>query len=574
MRRSALLVCLLGLLVACAFPASAASAARPIVYVIVIDGLDGDRVEMGGAPFISSLLNGQGGRGTYFPQSRSVLPSETNPNHTAMMSGAPPGSSGVPSNQFGIYAPLAGEDTCQRSGPFNLRSIPSSTSGESDTCPQAQFIFEAIKRQGFTARAGFTGEIRTAAIFGKPKLGRIFAGENVRPGRHDVDYLWAPCDDGADDDDYCADVPTNPVTGYAMDDAAVMDAVIESIERGVGPRDRQRPDLTFVNLQQVDSAGHATGTGPVYDAAIEMADEEIRRLVEKLRIRREWGRTALILVSDHSMDTVPMKFSLTDALTGGGVDESDFRVIQAGSADYVYLANRRAGNRFALLKRMRQIALATPGVTAAYYREPNPQDGGRAHTINRRFPGHAGPRTGDLLVFAAAGRGFSDEGSQVEFLPGMHGGMTTADNFLAVLSGGPLVRRRTVTGRGRRANPTNADLASTAMGVLGLFPTDDNRGSFLSAAFNRRVLRSRSRPQAPRLRIRSPRRAGAKLLVIRPAGGRYDVQIRRNGRWVPIRRKTKRNTVRLPSSANGKRIRARSYSAASIVSRWRSRRVR
>ena len=259
----------------------------------------------------------------------------------------------------------------------------------------------------------------------------------MRPGHHDADYLWAPCDDGADDDDYCADVLTNPLTGYAIDDATVMDAVIESIERGVGPRDRQRPDLTFVNMHQVDSAGHFNGVGPTYDAAIEMADEEIRRLVEKLRVRREWGRTALILVSDHSMDTVPMKFSLTDALTGGGIDESDFLVIQAGSADYVYLANRRAANRFALLKRMRQVALATPGVTGAFYREPNPQDGGRTHTINRRFPGHAGPRTGDLLVFAAAGRGFSDEGSQVQFLPGMHGGMTTADNFLAVVSRRP-----------------------------------------------------------------------------------------------------------------------------------------
>ena len=118
------------------------------------------------------------------------------------------------------------------------------------------------------------------------------------------------------------------------------------------------------------------------------------------------------------------------------------------------------------------------------------------------------------------------------------------------------------------------DVASTAMGLFGLFPTADNRGHFLSAAFSRKALLARSRPLPPKLQIRNPRRAGGKVLVMRPAGGRYDVQIRRNGRWVSLYRKTKKSTVRLPASANGKRIRARSRSAAGIPSRWRSRVVR
>ena len=563
MRRLVLCACLLAAAVA-VFPTAAMAGKRPIVYVVVIDGLDGDRVDMGGTPFISSLLNGQGGRGTYFPQSRSVLPSETNPNHTAMMSGSPPGQSGVPSNQFAIYAPLKNEDTCERAGPFNLSSLPTSTSGESSSCPRAQFVFEAIKRQGYG------GAIRTAAIFGKPKLGRIFAGENVRNGRHDADHLWAPCTDAPDDDDYCGDVPTQPVTGYAIDDATVMDEVIETIDQGIGPGRKRRPDFTFVNLHQVDSAGHLTGTGGVYDAAITMADDQIQRLVQKLRQRREWSRTALILVSDHSMDSVPQKVSLTDALTGGGIDESQFLVVQAGSSDYVYLANRKAAGRFALLKRMREIALATPGVSSAFYREPNPRDGGQAHTINRAFPGHAGTRTGDLLVFTAAGTGFSDEGSQPFFIPGMHGGPQTADNFLAVVGGGKLIRRRMVTGGGRAANPLNTDVASTALGLLGLFPAADNRGRFLAAAFNRRALRSRSRPRRFRIRVREAPGPG-KRVVMRPRGGRYDVQVRRGRRWVPVRRKTKKTSVRLPRSA--RRVRARSYSAAGIPSRWRFKRL-
>ena len=262
-----------------ALPAAAGAAKRPIVYVIVIDGLDGDRVNSDTAPFISAVLDKQGGRGTYYPQSQSVLPSETNPNHTAMMSGSPPGQSGIPSNQFAIYAPLSNEDSCARTGPFNLQALPHTTSGENDNCPQAQFVFEAVKRQGAGRR------IRTAAIFGKPKLGLIFGGENVHPGRHDADFLWAPCDDGEADDDYCEDVPINPITGYALDDEVVMDQVLETIDQGIGPGRKRRPDFTFVNLPQVDSAGHATGTGATYQAAITMADEQIQRLIEKLRER-------------------------------------------------------------------------------------------------------------------------------------------------------------------------------------------------------------------------------------------------------------------------------------------------
>ena len=56
------------LLLGLALPASAgAQTGSPLVYVFVIDGLDGDRVDAGGAPFISSLLRGAGAPSTYWP---------------------------------------------------------------------------------------------------------------------------------------------------------------------------------------------------------------------------------------------------------------------------------------------------------------------------------------------------------------------------------------------------------------------------------------------------------------------------------------------------------------------------
>ncbi|HKP20624.1 MAG TPA: alkaline phosphatase family protein, partial [Thermoleophilaceae bacterium] len=97
---------ILGLVLAAFLPAAHAQAAkpRPLVYAVVIDGLDGDKVDEGKAPFISSLL---GGRATYYRESRSVMIAETNPNHVAMLTGAYGNASGFPGNAFALYAPLA-----------------------------------------------------------------------------------------------------------------------------------------------------------------------------------------------------------------------------------------------------------------------------------------------------------------------------------------------------------------------------------------------------------------------------------------------------------------------------------
>ena len=478
----ALLAVLAGVL-ALAPPASAAGE-RPFIYVVVIDALDGDKVEAGTAPFIASLLDGQGASATYYPRSRSVMPAVTNSNHVAMMSGAYAGRSGIAGNAFALYSPLADEDSCVRTGPLDLRTLPTETSGESLTCPRKQFTFEAIKRQ-----AGPNRPI-TAAIFGKPKLGRIFAGRNVNPARRDVDHLWAPCTSEPDDDDYCESVTTNPATGYTTDDV-VMDETIRTIQRGVvAGGQRQRPRLTFVNLPDVDSAGHAAGTGGLYDAAIVRADGEVERLVETLRDEEIWNRSVLMLVSDHSMDNTPVKVTLTNSFEAAGIPDGAYLPVNGefganGSAEHVYLADRRSPSRHGLLRRMREAALDTPGVGEALYRRRNPRDGGRLHTIAAEKPGWRlnGPRTGDLFATTEPNFAFSDPEPSSNPIPGGHGGPQTRDNFLALAGGGDrFVRQGTVEGEGRRAHPVNVDLAPTVMRLLGLAAPADNRGRVLSRA--------------------------------------------------------------------------------------------
>ena len=525
---------MLALLLGLALPASAAAQdERPLVYVFAIDGLDGDRVDAGGAPFIQSLLRGTDARSTYWPESRAQMIAETNPNHVAMATGAFPGRSGLPGNSFAIYNRSADEDSCttgqsqgtsSETGPqTDDGQGPNVVSGESPDCLLAETLFKAIDRQPNP------DDITTAGIFGKPKLGRIFSGR--RPdGRLWADYLWTPCESPSDDTPYCRDVPINPITRYAVDDGVVMDEVMRSVREGVPADGRtKRPDYTFVNLPQVDSAGHATGAGAVYDQAIVMADAQIRRFVDQQKALGLWRRTVIIFASDHSMDTTPEKTSLDQRFRTAGLSPDDYEIVQNGSASLVYLTDRRSAGRFTLLRRMRAAALgigssSTPlldesPVTEALYREDNPADGGAAHTLTRVHPGWrlTSFRTGDLVVTHDPGGAFSDP---INPLTGNHGGPQTRDNFMAVSGGNPIIRQQQVAGRAlpgfddTLSNPgqsENVDVAPTVARLLGREAPAQNQGRFLREAFFGDLL-----PEEPvaapvrRLRLTvSPRRVRA-----------------------------------------------------------------
>lgn len=562
---------------ASAFAAEPEINRRPLVIAVVVDGLDGDAVEAGQAPFLGGLLAGEDARSTYFPESRTILPSVTNANHLAMMSGAYAGSSGIAGNEFAVYAPTENEDSCATTGPIDFGAMPTHVSGESRTCPEAEMVFEAIKRQGNP------DELVTAGIFGKPKLGRIFAGRNFDPDRRDVDHLWAPCVSGPEDDEYCDAVPLNPITNYALDDATVMDEVVRVMREGVPARgETKRPDFTFVNLHQVDSAGHAAGRGPVYDQAVAMADDQIERLVTTLQELGEWERTVLVVLSDHSMDTTPTKVNLESVIEEAGIAPDEYLAVMGdnGMAAHIYLADRMSPQRFALAKRIREAVAAEPAVAEALYREPNAADGGDANTIEAVHPEWdvAGERSGDVFVTAKSGALFASSTGTGNIAQGHHGSVSTRDNFFAVIGGSSLVRQRTIAGVAApafddtAANPKqaeNVDPAATVMGLFGLFAPEDSAGRFLKEAFNRKVLREIGLPERPRLRVRDAGK-GRLVLRFRPKGGAYDLQMRQGGRWEKLERKTSKERVRVRGKAGSRvKFRMRTISAAGVKSRWR-----
>ena len=352
MPRRAALLALLGLF-ALAAPARAQTQ-PPLVYVMVIDALDGDAVDAGNAPFIAALLRGDdGSSATYWRESRSIMIAETNPNHVAMATGAYGEASGIPGNAFAVRGNTTGESCPDYP---TLDGAPVETTGQSPECLRAETFFRTVQRS-----PGADGVV-TAGIFGKPKLARIFAGRSG--DRYDADYLWTPCLNG-DTTPYCKQVPARPNDDYALLDRQVMDEVLRTVRQGV-PGDgktfaggSRRPNLTFANLPGVDSSGHGTGRGPTYDATVGQADAQIQRFVTQQKALGLWGRTVLLLLSDHSMATTPNKSSLTARFTAAGIPSSDYTVVQNGSAAFVYANDWQSPGRFALLKRLREAALGT-----------------------------------------------------------------------------------------------------------------------------------------------------------------------------------------------------------------------
>jgi hypothetical protein len=527
--RLPLLAALCALLVPAADPAVAqppvADPGGRLVYVFSLDGLDGDRVDQGRAPFLSRLLRGEaaGARATYYKESRSVMVAETNPNHVAMATGAFADRSGIPGNAFAVYGEQARRDCAA--------DEDGTTDGEVATCLIAETFFATAKRLAPERTV-------TAGIFGKPKLADLFAGRRVDPNAFDADFLWSPCVPAARTP-YCdPTAPARPNDGYAVADRTVMDTLLQTVRDGVATAGgRARPNLTFANLPTIDSSGHLLGTqSGAYDAAIGEADAQLERFVAAQQAAGLWDRTVMFVVSDHAMETTLGKTTLASAF---GSDGDGTIVSQNGSVDMVYLEDRAAPGRFAKLKALRAKALAQRGVDEALYREPNPLDGGIEHTLDFVHPGWrvAGERTGDLFVTHHTEGAFSDP---VNPLVGNHGSSLTADNMFAVVGGDPAVVPQTVGGIvGPRFDDTllnpgsaqNVDLAPTVMALLGLEAPAQSEGRVLTEAFRPGTFAPpatapsavsclvpagyravRATPRGRGLRITVPRRATVDLL--------------------------------------------------------------
>jgi hypothetical protein len=360
--------------------AVAAAAEPPHVYLIVVDGLDARFATAERMPRLFGLRAEEPERTTVL-EARAVMPTRTNPNHVTLLTGVTAGVHGITGNAW-------------------WSGRPSDPPAKLDTADliEVETLFTVLESEGSSRR--------TAGVFAKPKLARLFAAV---PGRQRApDVLWS-----------AEQLPASrrdPASGYAAD-ADVIEAALAAFADA-------EPDLAILNLADVDRTGHGRGPdGPEYLAAIAGADAALGRLIDALRAQGRWQRSMVVVTADHGFmgvapsaaepyPTIAFGRELLRAGVGG------VRPVADGGVEHVYL---EPGADAAVLGRVAALARATPGVAEVLAR--GQLEG--VPTVARAHPdwGLDHPRAGDLLLVAAAGHQFVDPWDPVDAgLRGNHGG--------------------------------------------------------------------------------------------------------------------------------------------------------
>ena len=371
-------------------PAVAAKG-RTRAYVLVLDGMIPGEIDSGLMPTVKALRDG----GTRYPLARSLPVMETIPNHVMMMTGVRPDRSGVPANS--IYD--RGEKV--------HRDLDRATDLRFPT------LIERLNRKGFT----------TGTVLSKPYLFGVF-GERAT-------HRWEP-------------VPVIPVSDHAPD-LFTMQALTSMVTE-------HDPNLVFASLGDCDRFGHSDLTGTslrlLRNVALAQVDLQVRRFVDLLKSTGRWRNSVMIVLADHSMDwSRPDRLiSLVPRMAADPLLAGKVEVNQNGGADLLYWLGP-AAQRAEAIKRMRRIALATPGVLS----------------VHRPRALRLGPQAGDLVAYCRAGWRFSDPQPFSNPIPGNHGHPATAPIPFFITGGHPAVKRRTSSKRA-----ATIDVAPTIGELFGL----------------------------------------------------------------------------------------------------------
>ena len=434
---------------------------RTRVYIVLIDGMNASAVTEQLTPTLWSLAHGQGDRATYYTAAHAVMPTVTNTNHAALMTGSYPAANGILGNKM--------SDRVADHAPF-----PS----EFARYLRVETLFTVAERE--------RPELRTAALFGKSRLVGLFSavpGAQERP-----DVLWGDLQTETEGID--------ARVGFASDHRT-MDETIRTVTV-------QDPDVLFVALPDVDRTEHVFGPDSAEARrAVLRVDDEIRRLIATAKAQGTWSETVLFVTADHGMQSVaadraagrpyPLVLFGRELLRDGF---DDLIVLSRGGIESVFLPgspptafNATTSERLAAVRRL---ALAQPEIAEAWYRLPNPADGGEAATVAHAHPDwHLDdPQAGDLLLVARPHCHFGDPfDASTAGLLGNHGGAGTTDIPLIVSGGDPRIRAQIIAADAGAAPATNPDIGATALWLLDLRPTQMVSGAPVPEALAGRVLR-------------------------------------------------------------------------------------
>ncbi|RZJ03065.1 MAG: alkaline phosphatase family protein [Brevundimonas sp.] len=263
------------LLAGCAgLGAKPAPTARPLVILVSIDGFRPDYLDRGLTPVLSGIA-ADGATGPMRPS----FPSVTFPNHYTLVTGLHPDHHGVVGNTM-VDAEL---------GRFTMRTPEAVT--DRRWWDQGEPIWVTAEKAGLV----------TATMFWPGSEADI---GGVRPTH------WRPFD-------------------QAVSSEARVDQVLAWLDLPVG----ERPDLTTLYFDIVDTAGHQNGPAAAETGeAVRAVDAAVGRLVEGLKARGLYDRTVLVVVSDHGMAaTSPTRVTVLDEL----IDPDAVQIVYGGAVSFL-----------------------------------------------------------------------------------------------------------------------------------------------------------------------------------------------------------------------------------------------
>jgi hypothetical protein len=233
------------------------------VLFLVLDGTSPRHVDVSTMPVLTSLAD-EGG--WCRPGGIGVMPTSTYPNHATFVTGVDPSRHGVVANEI----------------PTEAGTVPSWERG-----PAVPTLFDAARAGGRTS----------AAVFGDHNLMGV-------TGAAAADTVWPGADRSAG--------VARDILGYAKDRETTT-GIVEAIGSGA--------DLVVAQLNESDTDAHIFGPDSP-DAVRRYGRSDTYLGVVLDVLREEWDRWAVVVVSDHSQEsvTVPEPIDLRTAARARGLD--------------------------------------------------------------------------------------------------------------------------------------------------------------------------------------------------------------------------------------------------------------
>ena len=255
------------------------------VYVVVLDGLRPQEVDLARTPFLNELKES----GTWYEQARAVYLAETLPNHAAMMTGVLPQRSGLLGNDYWERDPDDTGDSNPADGytgdGYNHRMLDP-TKLDVETLPTT--LEESC-------------DVSSATVMSKGYLWHLFGGEPPNPDdvawQRRADYVW-----GAPESDAYIRDPDD----HTPDASVMADGFMPWLQS-----DPPSPRFAFLNLGDIDRSGHVDESGAIApggtitafrQAALSDTDTQVRLFVRELKNTGAWDNSVVIFTSDHGKD--------------------------------------------------------------------------------------------------------------------------------------------------------------------------------------------------------------------------------------------------------------------------------